>query len=172
MIPRRTPYIKNEVIFLQIDLRRPIFHIALPLLVGGLSALLTRSGMETFTQTVTKPPLTPPPWAFGVVWTLLYLLMGIASYLISRTEAPREQKRRAQLVYLVQLALNFLWPLLFFNAKAYLLALLLLLLLWLAVAWTVYLFAQISKPAALLLVPYLLWLTLAAYLNFGVWRLN
>lgn len=172
MIPRRTPYIKGEVIFLQIDLRRPIFHIALPLLIGSLSFLFSRSGMQTYVQNVQKPPLTPPPWAFGVVWTLLYLLMGIASYLVSRADVPREQKRRAQAVYLLQLFLNFLWPLVFFNAKAYLLALLLLGALWFAALWTVFLFAKISKSAAALLIPYVLWLSFALYLNFGVWRLN
>lgn len=157
---------------MQIRLKKLIGKVLLPLLVGGLSFLLTRNGMATYTQTVQKPPLTPPPWVFGAVWTVLYLLMGIADYLVSEQKAPLIKKQRAQTAYGIQLALNFLWPLIFFNLSAYLPAFFILIALFLAVAVTAYLFFRLSKPAGVLLIPYLLWLILAGYLNYGVWQLN
>ncbi|MBR7071238.1 MAG: tryptophan-rich sensory protein [Clostridia bacterium] len=157
---------------MKIYLKRLLLQLALPLAVGGIATLLTRNGMTYFADAVEKPPLTPPPWVFGVVWTVIYLLMGVASYLVAEAKAPLQQKQHAQTAYAVQLVLNFLWPLVFFNLKAYFASFLLLLALWIAVAVTVLLFGKISKPAAALLVPYLLWLSLAGYLNLGVWQLN
>ncbi len=145
--------------------------IAIPLAVGGLSALLTGGGMETFAQ-VNKPPLSPPGWLFPVVWTILYTLMGIASYLVYTADIDSETKAKALSVYGYQLVVNFLWPVFFFSFGWYLFSFFWLLLLWVLVIWNIRLFAEISKPAAYLLVPYLIWLTFAAYLNIGIWYLN
>lgn len=141
--------------------------IALPLLVGGLSALLTRDSMMLF-QTVQKPPLSPPGWLFPVVWTILYILMGIASYLILTGEGTTEEKSKAISVYLYQLVVNFLWSTWFFNLQWYAFAFFWLVLLWILILVSLVRFYRISKPAGYLLVPYLLWVTFAGYLNLGI----
>jgi len=145
--------------------------VAVPLAVGGLAALLTRGGMRDF-QMLNQPPLTPPPWAFAVVWTILYALMGAASYLVLTSRRNRRAVRTALTVYGVQLAANFLWTIIFFNLKWYFFAFLWLLCLWALIALTLSSFYRIRRPAGILLIPYLLWATFAAYLNLGVWRLN
>ena len=120
--------------------------IALPLLVGGVSALLTRESMMLF-ESVQKPPLSPPGWLFPVVWTILYTLMGIASYLVLTSEAPKEEVGRAINVYLYQLLVNFLWSTWFFNLQWYFFAFFWLLLLWVMIMLTTVRFYKISKPA-------------------------
>ena len=145
--------------------------VAIPLTVGGLSALLTRSGMEQF-ATLRQPPLSPPGWLFPVVWTLLYTLMGIASCIVLSSGKPRAAVRTALAVYGTQLIVNFFWSIIFFNMERYLFAFGWLLLLWVLILLTILLFRALSKTAARLMVPYLLWVTFAGYLNFGVWLLN
>ncbi len=144
--------------------------LAVPLAVGGLSALLTGGGMD-FYETVSKPPLSPPGWLFPVVWTALYLLMGYSSYLVWReTAAPG--RRAALRVYAVQLAVNFVWPLLFFRARLFLFAFVWLLLLAALIVVMLRRFDRVSSKAAWLQFPYLFWCLFAAYLNFGVYLLN
>ena len=143
--------------------------IAIPLLVGVLSGFLTKGAMELF-QGMTKPPLSPPGWLFPVVWSILYILMGISSFLIYRSDS--ENKEEALSLYLYQLLVNFLWPVFFFSFGWYFFSLLWLLLLWFLVVKMISVFYKISPAAALLNIPYLLWLTFAAYLNAGVWLLN
>ncbi len=155
----------------KIDKKLLILCIALPLLVGGISALLTRESMMLFTR-VDKPPLSPPGWLFPVVWTILYTLMGIASYLVVASEAPREELRKALDVYLYQLLFNFLWSTWFFNFQWYFFAFIWLVLLWIMILVTLVRFYRISKPAGYLLIPYLLWVTFAGYLNLGIALLN
>lgn len=145
--------------------------LAVPLLVGGLSALLTKDSMETFAK-LNQPPLSPPGWLFPVVWTVLYLLMGFASYLVLTSGAPKEEIRRALTLYGIQLAANFVWPLLFFRMQRFLLAFFWLLLLWVLILLTKRRFSAISPTAGALLLPYLLWVTFAGYLNFGIYQLN
>lgn len=118
-----------------------------------------------------QPPLSPPAWLFPVVWTLLYTLMGIASYLVAVSEKTY-RARTALTVYGVQLAFNFFWSLIFFNLHAYLFAFVWLVLLWLLIIITTVLFYQISRPAGYLLIPYLLWVTFAGYLNLAIALLN
>ena len=145
-----------------------LFCIGLPLAVGGLSALLSMDAMKEFSQ-VKQPPLSPPSWLFPVAWTILYTLMGLAAYFV---QTSGKEVRSAMTVYYVQLAANFIWPLLFFVGKWYLLSFFWLLLLWVLVLNTLLLFRRISRTAGNLLIPYLLWLTFAAYLNLGVAYLN
>lgn len=145
--------------------------IALPLLVGGLSALLTMDSMMLF-QTVKKPPLSPPGWLFPIVWTILYTLMGIASYLVLTGEGTMEEKSKAISAYLYQLVVNFLWSTWFFNLQWYIFAFFWLVLLWILILVTLVRFYRLSKPAGYLMVPYLLWVTFAGYLNLGIALLN
>ena len=148
-----------------------VVSLAIPLAVGGFAAFLTRDGMKFF-HTVPKPPLTPPAWLFPVVWTVLYLMMGAASYLVWASGVSEARRDRALTVYGLSLAANFLWPIVFFTMRFYFTAFLLLLLLWILVAAAALLFSCIDKRAGRLMVPYLVWLGFAAYLNLGVWLLN
>ncbi len=140
----------------------------IPLVVGGLSALLTRDGMGTF-NSLNKPSLAPPGWLFPVAWTILYILMGIASYLVLTSGKPSD---KALTVYGVQLVFNFFWSIIFFNLELYLFAFIWLAILWILILATAYLFYGISKPAGYLMLPYLLWVTFAGYLNLSIYLLN
>lgn len=145
--------------------------IAIPVLTGTLSALLSGGGMQAFAQ-MNKPPLSPPGWLFPVVWTVLYILMGVASYLILTSDADEQEKSDALKIYGYQLAVNFLWSIFFFNFGWYLFSFAWLVLLWVLILVMIRLFYPISKTAAYLMIPYLLWVTFAGYLNFGIWILN
>ena len=138
---------------------------------GLLSGLLSRVGMENFSQTVIQPPLSPPGWLFPVVWTILYALMGISAARIWLSP-PSDSRSRGLNRFLAQLIMNFFWSPIFFNTGAYGFALLWLLLLWVLVVLMIRSFRKVDKTAALLQIPYLIWLTFAAYLNRGVWKLN
>lgn len=148
-----------------------LISLAIPLAVGGLSAFLTKDGMRAFAS-LRQPPLSPPGWLFPVVWTILYLMMGAACYLVWTAEAGKAQRERALTVYGLSLAANFLWPILFFTVRAYFPAFLLLLVLLALVAVCALLFFCIRERAGQLLLPYLVWLVFAGYLNLGVWLLN
>ena len=151
--------------------KTPLICVAIPLLVGGLSALLTKNAMEEF-QLLNQPALAPPPEIFPIVWTILYILMGIASYLVYTSDANPRLINSALRLYAIQLIMNFCWSIVFFNLGWYLFAFVWLLIMWLVILATTWLFYKISKPAAYMLVPYVLWVTFAAYLNFMIWRLN
>jgi tryptophan-rich sensory protein len=158
------------VIYLRIEWKKLLVCIAIPLAVGGLSALLTAGNMKLFEE-VNKPPLSPPGWLFPVVWTILYVLMGIALYLVVTTKT-RENKVPALASFGVQLFFNFFWSIIFFNAQAYLFAFVWLILLWIAIVVNIYFFNRINNTSAKLLIPYLVWVTFAGYLNLGIYILN
>lgn len=145
--------------------------IAIPLAVGGLSALLTMDSMKTFSS-LNQPPLSPPGWLFGVVWTLLYALMGVASWLVYVSPAPQAEKTTALRLYGAQLLVNFFWSIIFFNLEAYLFAFAWLLLLWVLIFATLLYFYRIRPISAYLLIPYLAWVTFAGYLNYAIYLLN
>ncbi len=145
-----------------------IFCIAVPLAVGILSALLTRNSMQTF-DSINKPELAPPGWLFPVAWTILYILMGIASYLVVISRKPNGS---ALITYGLQLLFNFFWSIIFFNRSLYLFAFIWLVILWLLILKTTIQFYQISEPAGVLMIPYLLWVAFAGYLNFSIYLLN
>lgn len=153
---------------MKIQWKKLIICVAIPLVVGGLSALLTRNSMEAF-GSINKPILAPPGWLFPVVWTILYILMGIASYLVLTSKKPNAT---ALTTYVIQLAFNFFWSIIFFNLELYLFAFIWLILLWLLILKTAILFYQISEPAGYLMIPYLLWVTFAGYLNLFIYFLN
>ena len=145
--------------------------IAVPLLAGSIAGIMTMGGMRAFGE-LNQPPLSPPAWLFPVVWTILYILMGVASYLICVSGEDGKKISEALIYYEAQLLVNFLWPTFFFNYQWYLFSFFWLLFLWILVFITRKQFQKLSKVAGYLLVPYLLWLTFAAYLNIGVWWLN
>lgn len=161
-----------------------VICILVPLGVGALAGFMTREGMMFFSS-LNKPPLSPPAWLFPVVWTLLYFLMGVSSYLIYSSDAKGNSrllqkknnketvgKEQALTTYGYQLLVNFLWPFFFFQFQWYFFAFLWLGLLWILVAKMILEFGSIRQAAAFLNVPYLLWLSFAGYLNLGVWLLN
>ena len=156
---------------MKINWKLLILCIAIPLAVGGLSAFLTGGGMEVF-ESVNQPPLSPPAWLFPVVWTILYTLMGISSYLILTSGAEQAEIQNALSIYAYQLTVNFLWPTFFFNFRWFFFSFLWLLLLIFLAAAMIREFYKISKPAALINIPYLVWLIFAGYLNFAIWWLN
>ena len=145
--------------------------IAIPLMVGGLSAFLTRNNMAVFQQ-INKPALSPPAIVFPIVWTILYTLMGIASYIIFTSESNSEYLDDAIFFYALQLSANFFWSIFFFNFQWYLFSFIWLIFLWLLILITTLMFSKISKSAAILMVPYLIWVTFAGYLNFSIYLLN
>ena len=161
----------REVFCLKFNPKLLILCLVIPLAVGGIAALLTGSGMDAF-ETLNQPPLSPPGWLFPVVWTILYILMGIASYLVLTSGKSQESIRRALVLYGIQLALNFLWPVFFFSLSAYLYAFIWLLALWLLILATTVSFYRISDIAGYLMIPYLIWVTFAGYLNLGIFLLN
>ena len=143
---------------------------AIPLAVGGLATLLS-GGMGGY-RVMNQPPLSPPGWVFPIVWTVLYLLMGEASYRVLTSGKDQTQVKRALTAYGVQLFLNFLWPLVFFGGQMYLAAFVILIILWVTIFITLRRFSDIDETAGNLLIPYLLWVTFAGYLNLGVFLLN
>lgn len=144
--------------------------IAAPLIVGAVSGFITRNSMSVFRQ-LKKPPFSPPGWIFPAAWTILYILMGTASYLIL-VSAKTKQRTRALTAYTAQLAAIFLWPIFFFKCKWYLFSFFWLAGLWCLAAATLKYFYTVSIKAAWLLVPYLIWLTYAGYLNLFISILN
>ena len=147
-----------------------LLALAIPLAVGGLATLLS-GGMDTY-QVINQPPLSPPAWLFPLVWTALYLLMGEASYRVYSSGQDPTQIRKALTAYGVQLFLNFLWPLVFFGGKMYLTAFIVLVAMWVAIVVTMRRFMKLDEKAGDMIIPYLLWVSFAAYLNLGVFLLN
>lgn len=155
----------------KISLFKLILSLLAPLLVGGVSAALTAKGMADY-GSMSKPPLAPPAWVFPVAWTVLYLMMGLADYLVWVAETDSHCKGRVMILYWIQLAMNFMWSIVFFNLKWRLPAFIWLMVMWAIVIICACKFGKIDKRAGWLLVPYILWLTFAAYLNMGAYILN
>lgn len=153
------------------DIKKLLIALGIPLAVGGLSALVTGGFGENFAG-LNQPPLSPPGWLFPIVWSILYLLMGYASYRIWVAPVDATEKIPALVFYGVQLLLNFLWSPIFFRWELRLTAFFVLLALWLFILLTIRFFTRIDETAADLLLPYILWVTFAGYLNLGVFLLN
>ena len=146
--------------------------IAVALAIGGFSAFLTRENMKMYDE-INSPPLSPPAFLFPVVWTILYVLMGVSSAFIwlNRTE-DKDTADRGLLIYAVSLFFNFVWSLIFFNFKAYLFAFVWLLVMLTLIILTIINYKKVVPLAAYLQIPYAVWVAFAGYLNFGVWLLN
>lgn len=139
--------------------------------VGTLSGWLARDGTRLYATMIEKPPFSPPGVVFPVAWALLYALMGIGAARVWSAPAS-ETRTRALRVFWGQLAFNFFWSLIFFNLRAYGFAFLWLAVLWVLIFWMIRTFRPVDRLAAKLQIPYLVWVTFAAYLNLGVWVLN
>ena len=139
--------------------------------VGVLSGWLTREGTELYRASIVKPPLSPPGIIFPIVWTILYALMGMGAARIYLSPASGARSQ-SLLRYVLQLAFNFFWSILFFNLQAFGLSFLWLITLWVLILLMILSFYKVDPAAAWLQLPYLLWVTFAAYLNLGVWFLN
>lgn len=147
------------------------FALFIPLAVGGISAALSAKGMASY-GSMNKPPLSPPAWVFSVAWTILYLMMGLASYFILIANTKLSQKTTAIIIFGIQLAMNFFWSIIFFNKGDYLLAFIWLIVMLCVVVICTYKFFGISRISAFLLIPYIVWLIFAAYLNMGAYILR
>lgn len=156
---------------LKLNLKKLIISLLVPLGVGGLSALITGGNMDIYSK-INRPPLSPPGIVFPIVWSILYTLMGISLYLVWNKNDNSSQSNIAYFWFAVQLFLNFIWSPIFFGAQQYLVAFIVLILLIASVVAMIISFYKISKPAALLQIPYLIWLIFAGYLNLAIYILN
>jgi tryptophan-rich sensory protein len=139
--------------------------------VGFAGSRFSRDALADWYPVLRKPDLNPPNWLFAPIWTILYLVMGVAAWMIWRA-SPAPHVTSALIIFVVQLALNFFWSVVFFHWRRPDAAFIDLLLMWLAIVATIIAFAAVRPVAAVLLVPYLAWVTFAGYLNGGIWRLN
>jgi len=139
-----------------------IIQFVIPLLVGALAGFLTRDSMGVYSEVI-KPPLSPPPILFPIVWGILYVLMGISAVLIYKREGS------VPLIYWLQLLVNFFWPIIFFNMEAFLFAFIWIVLLLVLIVLMIIEFYRINKLAGLLQIPYLIWTAFATYLTFFIW---
>ena len=153
----------------KINYPKLIGSIVICQLAGILGSVFTVSSVSTWYVTLEKPFFNPPSWVFGPVWTALYLLMGISLYLVWTN---RHRTRKALSIFAVQLALNTLWSILFFGLRSPLTAFIEIVLLWVAIILSIIYFYRISRPAAYLLIPYLLWVSFAAVLNLSIVFIN
>ncbi len=145
--------------------------ILLPLLVGLLSGLLIQNNTDLY-DVLIKPPFALPGNLFAVAWTVLYLLMGVSLYLFQRTNLPKQEKDEGLQLFFTQLALNFLWPIVFFNFRLFFVAFLVLVVLVIFISLTLIRFYRANTISGILLLPYLLYTIYAGYLNFAIWFLN
>lgn len=153
---------------MKIRWKKLILCLLIPLAVGGLSAFLTKNSMEMF-KTLAKPPLSPPAKLFPFVWTILYIMMGLASYIVLTSGKPNVL---GLILYGVQLFFNFFWSILFFNKEMYLFSFIWLVIMWILILATTVIFYRNTKLAGYLMIPYLLWVAFAGYLNLGIYLLN
>lgn len=155
----------------KINLKQLILNLIIPLAVGGISAFVTMGEMDIL-EKLNTPMLTPPKIVFPIVWTILFILMGISSYLVSQSNVLDADKASALMIYGLQLAVNFIWPLLFFNGQKFFGAFICLLVLLVLVIVMTVKFYKINKTAGLLQIPYIVWLIFAGYLNLSVYLMN
>lgn len=144
--------------------------LAVTLVTGGVSAILTNMGMDSY-RAAEKPALTPPEIVFPIVWTVLFILMGVSAARVWLTPDSQDKAQGLRL-YFLQLAANFVWSILFFNLQAYGLSFAWIIFLWLLILMMIISFSKSDKLAAYLQIPYLLWVSFAGYLNFMVWMMN
>lgn len=153
------------------NLIKLIIAIAIPLSVGSFSSFLTSDTMQQY-QKLEQPSFAPPGWIFPVVWTILFILMGIASYRVYNKGLQNPDVKSALVFYVAQLSVNFFWTIFFFGFGWRGFAFLWLILLWILIIITTVKFYKIDKVAGYLLIPYLLWVSFAGLLNYSIWQLN
>ncbi len=156
---------------IKFNLKRFIISLLIPIAVGGLSTLITGSDMKIYDEIV-RPKLSPPFIVFPIVWSILYILMGISLYLVWNNGDKTKNKTNAYMFFASSLLFNFIWSPIFFSAKLFLLSFIILVLMFMAVLATIIAYKPINKCAAILQVPYLIWLVIAGYLNIAIYILN
>ena len=154
------------------DLPKLIASVFICQLAGIIGSLFTFSSITSWYLFLNKPSFSPPNWIFGPVWTALYTLMGIALFLVWKKGVTNKEARGTVVLFLIHLALNSLWSIIFFGFHNLLLAFLEIILLWLVIILVTAKFYKINKLAAYLLIPYILWVSFASVLNFSIWWLN
>lgn len=158
--------------FKNVNVFRLFTSIIICQLAGVIGSIFTASSIEGWYLLLEKPAFNPPSWIFFPVWTALYTLMGVSLYLVWEKGLQRREVKTGVLLFGLQLGLNILWSLLFFGLRSPYYAFLEILVLWLAIPLTMVQFWKISKAAFILLIPYLLWVSFAALLNYQIWVLN
>jgi tryptophan-rich sensory protein len=154
------------------DIFKLIIAVLIVELVGVVGSFFTTSSISSWYPTLIKPALNPPNWVFAPVWTTLYALIGVSVFLIWRHGLRQRRIRIALTIFSAQLILNVIWSIIFFGFQNPLLAFIEIIILWLAIVWTIFAFYKISRLAACLLMPYIIWVSFAAYLNYSIWLLN
>ncbi len=154
------------------DIFKLIICVAACLGAGAIGSIFTRQAIPTWYATLEKPVFNPPNWVFAPVWTLLYILMGVAVFLVWRKGWESRQVKIGLIAFLIQLVLNALWSVAFFGLESPLCGLIVIAVLWMAILFTTLQFYRISRVAGVLMLPYLLWVTFAAVLNESIWLLN
>jgi tryptophan-rich sensory protein len=149
-----------------------VLSLAIPQVVAAIGAYFTITGTGSWYMDIDKPSWNPPSWVFGPTWTILYVLMGVAFFLVWKERVRTTGKRAAMIAWVVQLLLNVFWTIIFFNRHAIGWALVEIAALWLAIVLTIILFLRVNRTAALLLLPYLAWVTFATILTSAIWKLN
>jgi len=157
---------------MKIDAKRLLVSIVVCQMAGVIGSFFTSPSIPTWYAMLEKPDFTPPGWVIGSVWITLFLLMGIALYLVWARGLETKGVKRALGVFSIQLILNILWSVVFFGLRNPFYALIEIILLWIAILITIIEFYRIDKKAGVLLVPYILWVTFAAFLNLKIWQLN
>ncbi len=149
-----------------------VLSVLIALAVGGLSALLTMNNMNIYSE-IDTPPLSPPAILFPIVWTVLYILMGVSAAIVYTAPAIlQNEKEKALFTYALSLFFNFTWSIIFFNLRAFAVAFIWLVVLWILIFKTIIEYAKVNRVAAYLQIPYLIWVTFAGYLNLGIFLLN
>lgn len=149
-----------------------VISILIPVAIGATAGFFTVTGEGSWYQTISKPSWNPPSWIFAPVWTTLYVMMGIALFLVWKSDSSEVLKKTAIILFAVQLALNFCWSFIFFNLEQPAWALVEISMMWVTILLTIFAFGNISKTAAWLLVPYISWVSFATILNYTIWQLN
>ena len=155
-----------------IEIVKLVTSIIICQLAGFIGSFFTTPAIPTWYATLNKPSFTPPNWLFAPVWTTLFVLMGISAFLVWRKGLNNRQVKIALGIFGVQLILNILWSAMFFGLRSPIAGLIEIVILWIAILLTILIFLKISMTAALLFIPYILWVSFAAVLNFSLWRLN
>ncbi len=158
--------------FKKSDILKLVVSILIPLIAGFIGSIATFSSIPTWYTSLVKPAWAPPNWVFSPVWTTLFILMGIALFLVWRQGLWRKDVKIAVSIFAVQLVLNVLWSVIFFGLQSLIGGLIEIVFLWIAILATIIAFYRISKPAGILLLPYIIWVTIASYLTYTVYLLN
>ena len=154
------------------NIPKAVISIVSCLAAGGIGSVFTTPAIPTWYASLQKPPFTPPSWLFGPAWTALYVLMGVAAFLVWRRGLAGREVRIALIVFLVQLILNAVWSPVFFGLQSPLSGLVIIAALWIAILLTIVRFWRISTAAGALLIPYIGWVSFATALNAAIWVLN